>query len=490
MLRQPQGIARLRPEFARFKGVGIILGASIDDIFGSSARITYQNGPVQAVSAHGVGRRFETSKSAYALISPPAGVVDFSLTQPFMIVCSFTLAVTNVATRILSYRQAAASGSTSTGFHLGYTTNGRLGYWFGNSTGQAAQAASNAAMVAHKPYTVVFGWDGSSHFMFLNGVRQTGSSPSSFVTSNNGTTTDINIGRRNTGSSYLDGTVSLFAHMTGAFALDDARLLSANPWSMFDDVDAEDERIITAAAPVGPLNLAGVAGVQGNQPGTGAINQVQNVVGTAGAQANAGGGGAIGQVQSLSGAAGAVASTGGGGAIEQTQNVVGATGTQQNTGEVGEIAMEAPGLLLGAEGEQGNAGAGGAIGQDQVFAGGSSDQLNIGSTDTAGQVHNLIGVAGIQQNTGDAAAIAIAVPDALEGAAGEQINVGADGAIGQSAVLAAAEGVQRNIGDVGALAHLGPAIVYADPGEIRIYAERGERRVWPIAAEQRILTLH
>jgi len=411
MLRQPQGIARLRPEFARFKGVGAILGASIDDIFGSSARITYLNGPTQAASAHGVARRFEASKSAYALISPPAGVVDFSLAQPFMIVCSFTLAVTTVATRMLSYRQVAASASTN-GIQLGYTTNGRLGYWFGNSTGQPAQAASNAAMVAHKPYTVVFGWDGSTHFMFLNGARQTGSSPSSFVTSNNGTTADINIGRRNTGSSYLDGTVSLFAHMTGAFALEEARLLSANPWSMFDDIDSDDDRIMLAAAPVGPINLVGAAGLQANQGGVGKIGQVQNVAGAGGTQANTGGAGAIGQKQNLAGAAGVQTNTGAAGAIDQVQQLAGAPGLQGNEGGADGIGQVQS--LTGAGGLQENQGGTGAITVDaqpepEGLAGAPGAQVNVAGTGAISQVQNLAGAAGQQHNEAGAGAITVDV---------------------------------------------------------------------------------
>lgn len=234
---QPRARGRLRADLVGHV-VGVLFSNTRAEIGGSGAEVSLFGNPVLIPAlGGGYARKLVAADSCYATIVPQAGMVDFSQTKPFAVLCVFSVDTLGVTTRILSYRHAASS----TGIQLGFSTNSRLGYWFGSTSGSASVAASNAALEPGRLYSVVFGWD-SGHFMFINGLRQSGASPATFVTSNAGANTDINIGRRNTGGSHLDGSVALFAHIDGAV---DGAALSLDPWQMFEG--GETDYMVAAA---------------------------------------------------------------------------------------------------------------------------------------------------------------------------------------------------------------------------------------------------
>ncbi|MDN4057130.1 hypothetical protein QPK31_02720 [Massilia sp. YIM B02769] len=283
-----------------------------------------------------------------------------------------------------------------------------------------------------------------------------------------------------------DGSISLFN--TWERLLDPVEMEAQRtaPWQML----RAPRRLVGAAPAAVPLQLAGRDGSQANVGSAGSITQTQETAGAGGAQQNAGSVGMLGQVQNLGGADATQLNVTDVGQIGQVLTLAGADGVQQNAAGSGEITSEAPGLLVGVEGNQLNSGSVGAIGQVQVLAGADGGQHNAGAAGAVGQVQNLIANHGDQFNDGSVGAITIAPPESLEGAEGQQANVGDTCAITQSAVLAGADGAQHNTGTVGALVRIGLAIIYTDPGELRIYAAVGECRIWTAAGEQRILTLH
>jgi len=298
-----------------------------------------------------------------------------------------------------------------------------------------------------------------------------------------------------------------------ALSDDEIARISADPYQIF----AEPARMLAvpASAPIAqpdPLEPRGAAGIQGNQASTGSISQSQNVGGMLGVQSNAAGVGSIWQAQDLSGAPGEQANAASPGVVDQQlqlagaeaaqQNagstagigqgltLAGADGTQQNAGGVGVIVSEMSGTLSGDVGSQGNTGGSGAIAQVHALVGDDGDQFNVGALGAVGQAQILSGDPGMQSNTGGSGTITTDASEVLSGAASEQANLGTTGSITQTAVLAGADGVQQNTGTIGGLVRQGLAIIYIDPGEMRMHAIAGEQRLWTAPGEQRILSLH
>lgn len=253
---QPQGLSRIRGDL-----LGRVVGATFTnnrlEIGGSGAEVNLFGNP-ELITGPGstLGRRMVAASNCYAAITPSEGIVDFTNTTPWAVVQVFTPQTLGVASRILSYRHALDNN----GIQLCTTSTNRLGFWFGSSSGSGSTRASNTgfALEAGVTYTAVFGWDGG-YFLYINGVSHAGTNAGTFVTSNAGTTTDINIGRRNTGSSYFDGTVLLAAHIRGSV---DGAALSLNPWQIFEDGYEQDDFLVSSAAVVEPAKFSGVASLQ------------------------------------------------------------------------------------------------------------------------------------------------------------------------------------------------------------------------------------
>lgn len=237
---QPQGLSRIRGDL-----LGRVVGANFTnnrlEIGGSGAEVSLFGNP-ELIAGPGstLGRRMVAAGNNYAAITPPEGLVDLSHTTPYAVVCVFIPQTLGVASRILSYRHALDNN----GIQLGCTSANRLGFWYGSSSGSGSTRASATGFALESGVTcvAVFGWDGAP-FLYINGALHAGTSAGTFVTSNAGANTDINIARRNNGSSYFDGSVLMAAHIRGSV---DGVALSLNPWQIF--ADPRDEEDLKASA--------------------------------------------------------------------------------------------------------------------------------------------------------------------------------------------------------------------------------------------------
>lgn len=328
MRSQPRGMARVRREYAG-RGVGVIFSSDTVEVFGGGPGPVPYNNPTRVVAPGSVlARKLVAAQSQHLQLTPPPGIVDFSLAEPYTVICVFTLDSLATTTRILSYRGVDGGPAGLTGMQLAFVSGTpRLAYLHGTSTGEAAKVRGNENLEVGKQYRVTCGWDGSAYFMYINGVKQNGATVGSIVTSNTGTNTDIYIGRRNTGGSFLDGQVAMFAHIKGQV---DALALSVNPWQILDEL-REDQDISSATAT--PVSHAAVIAASNQASTSAGVTVKQRQKASIAASSQAGTCGAVSAVQRHK--AVAASSTGSatspGVAVKQRHKAIAAASAQANT---------------------------------------------------------------------------------------------------------------------------------------------------------------
>lgn len=236
MRHQPQGLARVRREFANGRSIGFVLGSSRVDVFGSRAELAYfgSPAPAQASNQHGLSRRFVSANSTYARATPAPGLID--LAGNFAAVVVFTVDTSDTS-RVVHYSDAA----NNLNFQL-VVVSRKLRMVVGTGSNQFPNAQSDVLLEVGRPYVVVTGRGPAGYFMHLDGAEQLGNGGGGLA--NNIRSTDITLGRRSDGASYFNGQISLFAHIGGTV---DAASLSANPWQIFDDMSDEAEAAAQSA---------------------------------------------------------------------------------------------------------------------------------------------------------------------------------------------------------------------------------------------------
>jgi len=447
MRSQPQGLALLNRSYLG-RCVGAIFTATSKEIGGSGAEVAlYGNPAATVVPGHGLARKLIAASSQYATIAPPADLIDFSLETPFAIVFAFTAASLGTTARLYSYRHAA--NNTGVQLVLGGASS-RLGFCLGNSSGQAPQVNSREAIEAGKPYVVVCGWDGSAYFLYVNGSKQAGSSIGTIVTTNPSIGTEIYIGRRNTGTSYLDGSVSLFAHIKGQV---DALSLSLNPWQIFDEQGSEDEMYAAlAAVETPPMALVGAPSTQGSTSGSGAIIQRHALAGASSMQGASSPGAAVVQAHALMGAATTQGSTSPGAAIIQGHALAGAPSWQGSSSGTGTISEEH--VAAGAPSFQSSTSPGGAITQAHQLAGAPTTQASTspgGALETLRPADESVGVGAPTDQPSWSSGGGIVQAHVLAGAATTQGSTSPGAAARQTHVLAGAPSWQSSSSGAGAM---------------------------------------
>lgn len=236
MRYQPQGLARVRREFANGRSIGFMLGPGRGDVFGSRAELAYfgSPAPAQVSNQHGLSRRFVSANSTYARATPAAGLID--LAGNFAAVVVFTVDTSDTS-RVVHYSDAV----NNLNFQL-VVVSRKLRMVVGTGSNQFPNAQSDVLLEVGRPYVVVTGRAPNGYFMHLDGVEQLGNGGGGLA--NNIRSTDIILGRRSDGASYFNGQIALFAHIGGTV---DAASLSANPWQIFDDMSDEAEAAAQAA---------------------------------------------------------------------------------------------------------------------------------------------------------------------------------------------------------------------------------------------------
>ena len=175
----------------------------------------------------------------------PLPDASFDVREPFTLVMAFTVR-TGGTQRICHYRTLA---TTAVIIQLVFLSSGKLAFTRGSSSSTQAAATTTTTLPVDAPHVVVCQFDGTTDRMWVNGTEQTGG-PSGGVGS--GATSESWVGRNASGSSYMDGSVALFAHIQG---LPDGESLSANPWQIFAKPDEEPDTV--AAANSYTLNVGG-----------------------------------------------------------------------------------------------------------------------------------------------------------------------------------------------------------------------------------------
>lgn len=225
MRHQPQG--RIRPR-AGAHAIGYVLGDSPSDAFGRGSDLVYGGGPVKVANTHGLARKFVAASSQYASTVAPDGFVSFA--EPFVVVMAFIADSVATTTRLLHYGESYSAVTVQL-----LVIGSRLAFIKRNGNG-GSTVNSTDAIEAGKPYVVAFGFDGTAHFMYINGVAQAGPVSTSIANPTTGTT--IHLARRSDNTSHFNGQVSMFAHIRGQA---DAQSLSLNPWQMFATSEEDDE---------------------------------------------------------------------------------------------------------------------------------------------------------------------------------------------------------------------------------------------------------
>ena len=247
MTYQPQGLPRGSRRMPRT--MAVIFGDSPFDVFGSGVQVRYFNNPERNVTPNGYARRFVATRSTYATIPQPDGLVNLS--APFAFVITFTPGAI-IAGRLIHYSDNPVSGTGVNVTSLYMNSTGRLYFMHGPSatTGRCV-AMSNDLIVEGKPLAICCAFDGVAFTMHINGVLQTYMTTNNINNQNSGDR-NFYIGRRagSTSNSFYNGNVSMFAHVAG---LVDGRSMSDNPWQIFEDTDGDEEFIVLPAAPVGPV---------------------------------------------------------------------------------------------------------------------------------------------------------------------------------------------------------------------------------------------
>jgi len=236
MRYQPQGLARIRRDLVG-RAVGALFTNGRTDIGGSGAEVAIFGAPDQVATPHGLARKFSAAKSAYATVTPPAGLIDTS--APYATVLAFVLDTVTVGQRLFMYRDTV-NGQT---IQLLVGGASRLAF-MQKPSDSTAQGLGDDVLVAGRPYIACAGWDGNAFFLHINGVKQDGPNPGTI--SNSGAIADIVIAKRGSTSTYANAQISLFAHIKGQV---DAAALSLNPWQLFDDLSDDDVATSAAAQP-------------------------------------------------------------------------------------------------------------------------------------------------------------------------------------------------------------------------------------------------
>lgn len=350
MRYQPQGVVKPR---GGYTAVGAVFANNNTEVFGSGAEVKLIGSPAQTVQPYGLARKFSVANNSYATITQPPGVIDLTVGVPFAIVMVFTIDTLGVTTRMLSYRHIP----TSLGIQIGYSTTNRLGLYHGASTGEVPKISTSSSTVLEvgKPYVLVCGWD-NGYFMLLNGVRQNGTTGTNFATSNPAST-DINIGRRNSGGSNFDGSIALFAHVKGSV---DAMGLSVNPWQLFEAAEEPYERRLaatvtyanTSGASTGVASTSAVARAVADAYGTSTpaavanatIQSVRNTAGSASSAATTGS--ATQAIQNIKGEASSATTSSG--SSQTVQNVSGAASASAATSATMRSVFQVVGASQGA----------------------------------------------------------------------------------------------------------------------------------------------